>query len=56
MSNKNRFVNKHVIITGAARGIGYEIARHFGNEGAILSLIDNHSENLTDTARQAKAV
>jgi 3-oxoacyl-[acyl-carrier protein] reductase len=55
MSNKNRFVNKHVIITGAARGIGYEIARHFGNEGAILSLIDNHSENLTDTARQFKS-
>lgn len=50
-----RFVNKHVMITGAARGIGYEIAKHFGNEGAILSLIDNHRENLADTARQFRS-
>ena len=50
-----RFVNKHVMITGAARGIGYEIAKHFGNEGAVLSLIDNHRENLADTARQFRA-
>ncbi|HEY5744921.1 MAG TPA: SDR family NAD(P)-dependent oxidoreductase [Chryseolinea sp.] len=55
MSNRKRFENKHVLITGAARGIGYEIAKHFGNEGAVLSLIDNNRENLADTARQFKS-
>jgi 3-oxoacyl-[acyl-carrier protein] reductase len=46
MSNAMRFVNKHVLITGAARGIGFGIARHFAHEGAILTLFDNHTENL----------
>lgn len=46
-----RFEGKHVLITGAARGIGYAIATHFAREGAALSLIDNHSGNL----QQAKA-
>ena len=41
-----RFVDKHVLISGAARGIGYEIAKHFGREGAMLSLLDYHSDNL----------
>jgi 3-oxoacyl-[acyl-carrier protein] reductase len=47
-----RFSGKHIIITGAARGIGYEIARQFGNEGGRLSLIDNHRENLSETVAQ----
>src|ERR1700754_3143852 len=46
METRKRFENKHVLITGAARGIGQEIARQFANEGAMLSLIDNHKENL----------
>lgn len=46
MKNAMRFTDKHVLISGAARGIGYEIARHFGREGAMLSLFDNHKENL----------
>lgn len=44
------------MITGAARGIGYEIARQFGKEGAILSLLDNHRENLSATAREFKSL
>jgi NAD(P)-dependent dehydrogenase (short-subunit alcohol dehydrogenase family) len=32
--------NKVVIITGAARGLGAALARHFANEGAKLALLD----------------
>lgn len=56
MSNRMRFTNKHVMITGAARGIGYEIARQFGQEGAELSLLDNHRENLTAAVQQFKSL
>ena len=51
-----RFDGKHVMITGAARGIGYEIAKQFGNEGAVLSLLDNHEENLSATAEEFKSL
>jgi 3-oxoacyl-[acyl-carrier protein] reductase len=40
MSSRKRFENKHVLITGGARGIGFEIAKQFADEGAILSLFD----------------
>lgn len=47
-----RFHNKHVLITGAARGIGFEIALQFAKEGATVSLIDFHEANLhTATAK-----
>ncbi|HEX8548749.1 MAG TPA: SDR family oxidoreductase, partial [Cytophagaceae bacterium] len=46
MNSRNRFENKHVVITGGARGIGYEIARHFAMEGAVLTLLDTNAENL----------
>ncbi|NRF39600.1 SDR family NAD(P)-dependent oxidoreductase [Pedobacter foliorum] len=44
-----RFENKHVLITGAARGIGFEIACQFAKEGAVLSLLD-FSEALLEEA------
>lgn len=50
-----RFYKKHVLITGAARGIGLEIARHFAKEGAVLSLLDHHPENLAATIDELKA-
>ncbi len=50
MERIKRFTGKHVLITGAARGIGFEIARHFANEGAVLSLVDYNAENLARAA------
>ena len=52
MGNKKRFENKHVMITGAARGIGLEIAKQFFAEGAILSMIDLNAENLAIAGKQ----
>ncbi|HTE23786.1 SDR family NAD(P)-dependent oxidoreductase [Flavitalea sp.] len=49
-ANRDRFTNQHVLITGAARGIGLEIARQFAAEGAVLSLFDVHKDNLAGTA------
>src|SRR5580704_4738153 len=40
------FDGRHTFITGGARGIGYAIAGAFGREGAALTIIDCHAENL----------
>jgi 3-oxoacyl-[acyl-carrier protein] reductase len=55
MAAGKRFLEKHVLITGAARGIGQEIARQFAAEGATLSLIDNHRENLNAFVQELKS-
>jgi 3-oxoacyl-[acyl-carrier protein] reductase len=54
MEAGKRFNNKHVLITGAARGIGLEIAMHFAKEGAVLSLFDNHAKNLAASVKELK--
>jgi len=51
MGLNKRLENKHVVITGAARGIGFEIAKQFGQEGAVVSMIDYHKENLAAAAK-----
>jgi len=48
----SKFKGKHVIITGAGRGIGFEIARQFAKEGAALSLLDKDEKLLNDAAEK----
>jgi len=47
-----RFKGKHILITGGARGIGFEIALHFAEEGGIISIFDNHQANLEAAKKQ----
>ena len=56
MEYTRRFENRHVLITGAARGIGFEIARQFAREGAVLSLLDFHEENLNNALDELKKI
>jgi 3-oxoacyl-[acyl-carrier protein] reductase len=56
MNHIRRFENKHVLVTGAARGIGFEIARQFALEGAVLSLFDFHEDNLAKAFNELQAI
>lgn len=56
MTARKRFIQKHVLITGAARGIGFEIARQFAQEGAVLSILDFHAENLQQATLSLQAL
>ena len=46
---EGQFSGKHVLITGGARGIGFEIARQFGEQGAQITIFD-HAKDLLDDA------
>lgn len=50
-----RFVGKHVLITGAARGIGLQIAQQFASEGALVALLDRREELLTEAVTLLQA-
>jgi 3-oxoacyl-[acyl-carrier protein] reductase len=52
MDERMRFTGKHVLITGGARGIGFEIARSFLSEGAALTIFDYNAETLNDSCKQ----
>lgn len=52
----NRFTNKHVLITGAARGIGFEIALQFAKEGAVLSILDFNATTLDAATLELKKI
>lgn len=47
---RGRFDDKHVLVTGGGRGLGFEIAMRFGLEGARLSIIE-HNGGLLEEAR-----
>ncbi|GAH66197.1 unnamed protein product, partial [marine sediment metagenome] len=51
----NRFSEKHVLITVGGRGIGFEIARQFGREGARLTIFDYAEDLLDDATQKLKA-
>ena len=50
-----RLANKVAVITGAASGIGYAIARRFAAEGAYVHLLDLKEEQVQEAARDIKA-
>jgi len=47
-----KFKNKHVLVTGGARGLGLEIAGAFANEDAMVTIFDIHEENLRKAEAQ----
>jgi 3-oxoacyl-[acyl-carrier protein] reductase len=50
VSVNKRFAGRHVLITGAASGIGLETARQFAKEDAIVSIFDRNEQALQSTA------
>ncbi|MDP4132162.1 MAG: SDR family NAD(P)-dependent oxidoreductase, partial [Bacteroidota bacterium] len=52
MRSEKRFESKHVLITGGARGIGFEIARQFAMEAAVLSIIDFNAKTLSQSTKE----
>lgn len=46
-----RFAGKHILVTGAASGIGRETAIRFASEGADVTIGDVNEEGLAETAK-----
>ncbi len=47
----NRFQGKQAVITGGATGMGYDIARRLGMEGASLAILDINKAALSDATQ-----
>lgn len=51
----NRFQGKQTVITGGATGMGYDIARRLGMEGASLAILDINKDALSDATQALRA-
>ncbi|MGZ8238871.1 MAG: SDR family NAD(P)-dependent oxidoreductase, partial [Methylobacter sp.] len=51
----NRFHGKQAVITGGATGMGYDIARRLGMEGASLAILDINKAALSDATQVLRA-
>lgn len=51
-----KFVNRTVMVTGAGRNIGKDIALAFAREGANVVVCDLNAENARNTAAEAEAL
>ncbi len=51
----NRFTGKHAAITGGANGMGFEIAKRLGLEGASLAIMDIDKAALANATQTLKA-
>ena len=51
----NRFTGKHAAITGGANGMGFEIAKRLGLEGARLAIMDIDEAALTNATNILRA-
>lgn len=45
-------INKKVLITGAASGIGFQLARRFASAGSVVVMVDNNKEQLNKSVRK----
>lgn len=50
-----RFTDRHVIVTGGALSIGFEIARQFCRDGAMVSIFDYNKEALDEATGQLRS-
>ncbi|CCN17636.1 SDR family NAD(P)-dependent oxidoreductase [Bordetella bronchiseptica] len=55
MAEIQRLLNRRIVITGAASGIGLATARLFAAEGAALTLLDRNAPALQSVARDIQA-
>jgi 3-oxoacyl-[acyl-carrier protein] reductase len=51
-----KLYNKKVIITGASKGLGKEIAIHFIKAGASITICSRHSDELNNVIRELKSI
>ncbi len=51
----NRFTGKHAAITGGANGMGFQIARRLGLEGACVAIMDIDEAALTNATNILRA-